>query len=190
MIVKAINKSNYTLHYRVFNKKIHQKSHFKIRSSSDTIRKLSFSLFNWLPIKISWQMREFQCSVGILENTEQLPSTPLLSKLLFGTSEKKQSKPLHFGQWIQLKIRQRRKCWLGSSGESMHSLPSGILEKRCSNRFAACPESYLPYPSLTTRSSGLKPTELLTVSAPAVSEEVGTWVPPNCRLSLPPSLWD
>ena len=37
-------------------------------------------------------MREFQCSVGILENTEQLPSTPLLSKLLFGTSEKKQSK--------------------------------------------------------------------------------------------------
>lgn len=193
MIVKAINKSKYTLHYIVFNKKIHQKSHFKIRSSSDTIRKLSFFFFFFklASYKNKLANEGFQCSVGILENTEQLPNCPSLSKLLFGTcGKKKQSKPLHFGPWIQLGIRQRRKCWLGSSGKSVHSLPSGIFGKCCNIRFLACPESSLPHASLPTHSSGLKPTKLLIVFAPAVHESVGTWVPPICRLSSLPSLWD
>lgn len=61
MTVKAINNSNYTLRYIVFNErekedeKIHQKSNFKIRNSSNTIRKL----FDWLTIKISWLMLDF-----------------------------------------------------------------------------------------------------------------------------------
>lgn len=104
--------------------------------------------------------------------------------------EKKQSKPLHFGPWIQLGIRQRRKCWLGSSGKSVHSLPSGIFGKCCSIRFLACPESSLPHASLPIHSSGLKPTKLLIVFAPAIHELVGTWVPLICRLSSLPSLWD
>lgn len=106
MIVKAINKSNYTLHYIVFNKKYIKKS-FKIRSSSNTVRKLSF-FFKLASYKNKLANEGFQCLVGILENTEQLPSTPLLSMLLFGTSGKEnQSKPLQFGQGIQLGIRQR-----------------------------------------------------------------------------------
>lgn len=114
MIVKAINKSNYTLHYIVFNRKIHQKSHLKIRSSSNTIRKLYF-FFNWLPIKISWQMRDFNAQLESWKNTEQLPSTPLLSKLLFWTSGEKTKAKQTSAFWTVNPIRNKagEKMWVG-----------------------------------------------------------------------------
>lgn len=60
MTVKAINNSNYTLRYIVFNErekdeKVHKKSNFKIRNRSNTLRKL----FDQLTIKISWLMLDF-----------------------------------------------------------------------------------------------------------------------------------
>lgn len=80
MIVKAINKSNYTLHYIVFNRKIHQKSHLKIRSSSNTIRKLLF-FFKLASYKNKLANEGFQCSVGILEKHRTAAKHPIALKV-------------------------------------------------------------------------------------------------------------
>lgn len=78
MTVKAINKSNYTLHYIVFNKKYIKKVILKLEVVQYYKKTFFFFFFlNWLPIKISWQMGEFQCSVGILENTAAKHPIPL-----------------------------------------------------------------------------------------------------------------
>lgn len=54
----------------------------------------------------------FQCSVGILENTEQLPSTPLLSKLLFELL-KKAKQTSAFGTVNPIRNKAKEKMWVG-----------------------------------------------------------------------------
>jgi hypothetical protein len=85
----------------------------------------------------------FQCSVGILENTEHLPSTPLLSKLLFETSGKKKAKQTT-AIWTENPIRIRQG---GDVGGKFRVDPAQFalwtFMKGCSIQFVACPESYL-----------------------------------------------
>lgn len=115
-------------------------------------------------------MREYQCSVGILENTEQLPSTPLLSKLLFGTSEKKAKQTSAFWTMNPVKNKAKEKTSVGEFRVEHAWFAFWTFGKCCNIRFVACPESDLLHPSLPIHSSGPKPTKLLIVFAPAVSE--------------------